>query len=101
MTPALLDRAIKLVEETIPIATMLQERSRAIDGSAEPPTVSVECLIELVAVAEQFLIRSGRSPAEARNTVLSAEPFVRYREPLLRALEHPAAREEDPNDNHS
>lgn len=97
----LLERAITLVEETIPVATMLQERSRAIDGSAEPPSVSVETLIELVAVAEQFLIRSGRSPAAARSTVLSAEPFVRYREPLLRALEHPSAREGDRNDNHS
>lgn len=96
----LLDRAIALVEGTIPVATMLQERSRAIDGSAEHPSVSVENLIELVTVAEQFLIRSGRSPAAARNTVLSAEPFVRYREPLLRALEHPSPREEDRNDNH-
>lgn len=95
----LLDRAIRLVEETIPVATMLQERSRAIDGSAEPPSVSVESLIEIVAVAEQFLIRSGHSPASARNAVLSAEPFVRYREPLLRALEHPSVREEDPNDD--
>lgn len=48
-----------------------------------------------MAVAEQFLIRSGHSPASARNAVLSAEPFVRYREPLLRALEHPSVREED------
>ncbi|MCC6358554.1 MAG: ATP-binding protein [Phycisphaerales bacterium] len=84
-----LARVIELVEETIPIATMLQERSRAIDGSAEPPAVSVESLIELVAVAEQFLIRAGRSPAAARETVLAAEPFVRYREPLLRALQNP------------
>ncbi len=83
-----LARVIELVEETIPVATMLQERSRAIDGSATPPTVSVESLIELVAVAEQFLIRAGRSPAVARETVLSAEPFVRYREPLQRALQH-------------
>ncbi len=85
----LLTRVIELVEETIPVATMLQEKSRAIDGSAEPPSVSVESLIELVAVAEQFLIRAGRSPAAARETVLSAEPFVRYREPLLRALQSP------------
>ncbi len=83
-----LSRAIELVEETIPIATMLQERSRAIDGSATPPAVSVESLVELVAVAEQFLIRIGRSPAGAREAVLSAEPFVRYRAPLLRALRH-------------
>lgn len=84
-----LGRVIELVEETVPVATMLQERSRAIDGSAEPPAVSVENLIELVVVAEQFLIRAGRSPAAARETVLSAEPFVRYREPLLRALRCP------------
>lgn len=87
----LLARVVELVEETIPVATMLQEKSRAIDGSAEPPSVSIESLLELVAVAEQFLIRAGRSPAAARETVLSAEPFVRYREPLLRALQNPAA----------
>lgn len=83
----LLDRLLGLVEESVPVATMLQERSRAIDGSADQASVSVEDLIELVIAAEQFLIRAGRSPATARDTVLAAEPFVRFREPLLRALQ--------------
>lgn len=100
----LLSRVIELVEETIPIATMLQEKSRAIDGSAEPISVSVESLTELVVVAEQFLIRAGRSPAAARESVLSAEPFVRYREPLLRALQSPippGSAKEPPSGNRS
>lgn len=84
----ILDRAINLIETTIPVATMLQERSRAIDGSAEPPSVSVESMLDLVAVAEKYLIDSGRTPAEARETVMSAEPFVRYRSAILHALEH-------------
>jgi hypothetical protein len=82
-----LARVIELVEDTIPVATMLQERSRAIDGSATPAAMSVESLVGLVAAAEQHLVRAGRSPAAAREIVLSAEPFVRYREPLLQALQ--------------
>lgn len=99
----LLDRVLELVEESIPIATMLQERSRAIDGSADPASLSVESLIELVTAAEQFLIRAGRSPAAARDTVLAAEPFVRFREPLLRALQNPSARlpTKESNNDHS
>jgi len=97
----MLERAITLIEETIPVATMLQERSRAIDGSAEPPSLSIEKLIELVTFTEQFFIRAGYSPLAARNMVLSAEPFIRYREPLLNSLEHPSARENGHNDNDS
>jgi hypothetical protein len=80
----LLDRAIQLIERTIPIASMLQEPAKSLDGVVGAETADdIAAYASMVVHAEQFLIRAGAAPAEARSQVLSAEPFNRFRELLL------------------
>lgn len=79
----LLEDVIELIERTVPIASMLQEPAKAIDGSVEP--VNQDDLATYAAMAlhaEQFLVRAGSSPTDARNQVFASEPFVRFRDAL-------------------
>jgi hypothetical protein len=79
---------LELVERTLPIASILQDPPRALDGSVEAEFPGkLDQYAEMVVHAEQFLIRAGRAPAEAREIVLLAEPFVRFREELRHRLE--------------
>jgi hypothetical protein len=80
----LLDTVLKLVESTIPIASMLQEPSKTLDGVEESESSgTIAAYAELMVHAEQFMIRTGTSPQAAREKILSAEPFVRFREAIL------------------
>lgn len=83
----LLGEVLSLIESTVPVASMLQEPQKTLDGSvqAEPP-VDLESLISMVFHAEQYFIRTGKKPTDARNLVLSCEPFVRFREGILDRL---------------
>jgi len=77
---ALLKNFVELLESTLPIAAILQEPARTLDGI--PHDVSDESLATLSNMArhtEQHLIRIGKTPNEARALVLSSEPFVRHR----------------------
>jgi Histidine kinase-, DNA gyrase B-, and HSP90-like ATPase len=83
-----LGNVLDLVEKTIPIASMLQDPPKALDGSVEVELPGkLDQYAEMLVHAEQFLIRAGRTPSEARETVLLAEPFIRYREELRQRLE--------------
>lgn len=84
----LLSEAISLIEGTVPVAAMLQEPARAIDGSvrAEAPA-DIQTLVNIVIHAEQFYIRTGKSLAEARELVLSCEPLCRFRSEIAAALD--------------
>lgn len=82
-----LDTVLRLIESTVPIANMLQEPSKTLDGAIE--AMSAEDLANLadaVVHAEQFLIRAGSSPKTAREKVLSSEPFARHRQAILEQL---------------
>jgi hypothetical protein len=83
----LLSEAICLIEGTIPVAAMLQEPQRSLDGSVrlEPPT-DLGTMADMVIHAEQFYVRAGRSLAESRDLVLSCEPLCRYREEITAAI---------------
>ena len=84
-----LGQVLELVERTLPIASILQDPPRALDGSVEAELPGkLDQYAEMVVHAEQFLIRAGRAPAEAREIVLLAEPFVRFREELRHRLEN-------------
>ncbi len=86
----LLDQVLALIEETVPVVSMLQEPARAIDGGVHPlAPAGLERYVEMVVHAEQFLIRAGHAPPEARNVLLAAEPFIHHREELLRRLDRP------------
>ncbi len=88
----LLKQLIGLLERTIPIASMLQEPGRTLDGSVESENAAqLDAYAEMVRHAELFLVRTGKAPAEARRLVLSADPFVRFREELIERLSNTSA----------
>jgi len=82
-----LEKVIMLIEQTLPVACMLQESARALEGSAggEVPD-NIDDYVALVVHTEQFLVRTGQSLKNARNNVLKTEPFVRFREAILSRL---------------
>lgn len=88
----LLAEVLSVIEGTVPVAAMLQEPQKAIDGSVrtEPPA-DIDSLVDMVIHAEQFYVRTGKSLDEARSLVLSCEPFIRFREPILSVLHHRTA----------
>ena len=47
---------------------------------------AAEQFVDMMLHAERFLIAAGKAPAEARQIVLGAEPFVRFRDVLLDTL---------------
>jgi hypothetical protein len=83
----LLGHVLDLVEKTVPIASMLQDPAKTLDGGVDQPSpANLDQFVEMLVHAEQFLIRAGRTPGEAREIVLLAEPFVRFRQELLGRL---------------
>lgn len=84
----LLAEVLSVIEGTVPVAAMMQEPQKAIDGSVrtEPPA-DMDSLVDMVLHAEQFYVRTGKSLGDARTLVLSCEPFVRFRESILAVLQ--------------
>ena len=71
---------VGLLENTLPVAAILQEPEKTLDGIlADDGNGSISALAEMCQYTEQHLIRMGRSPAAAREVVLSSEPFCRHR----------------------
>jgi hypothetical protein len=84
---AILQSALTLIENTLPIAAILQEPRRAIDGSAGTDApLAIDLLVDMMLHAEQFFIRTGKSTTESRNLVLLSEPFVRFRDAIVERL---------------
>jgi hypothetical protein len=79
---ALLESVIRLIESTFPIASILQEPAKALDGVPEAAPAALEELVKPLLFAEEFLIRTGKSPEEARRIVLLAEPFAEHRDAI-------------------
>jgi hypothetical protein len=82
-----LDSVISLVEATLPVAAMLQEPQKAIDGSVstEPP-VEIDSLVDMLLHAEQYFSRTGKKAGDARRLLLASEPFRRFRDAVLSRL---------------
>jgi len=94
----LLNEAISLFEGTIPVAAMLQEPQKAIDGSVHLISAAeIDSLAAMVLHTEQFYIRAGRPPSSARSEVLAAEPFRRFREQIIQAIEAKTSAPMEPN----
>lgn len=84
----LLEQTVALLEATIPVAAMLQEPQRAIDGSVDAVSADdIESFAQMVLHVEQFAIRAGKTPAAARSEVLAAEPFRQFREQITQAID--------------
>jgi len=88
---AALNALLSMVESTVPIAAMLQEPSRALDGVPSPDDMTdLDVYVVLARHAVLFYIRAGKSSPEARRLVLSAEPFVRWRDQIADRLDNPS-----------
>lgn len=80
--------ALSIVEQALPIDSILQVPSRSLDGSVAPEDrLDLEALAGVARATEEFYVRTGMSRAEARNRVLSVDPIVRYRQEILARLE--------------
>ena len=85
----LLGETLELIERTVPIATMLQDPVKSVEGAAlEVGEKAAEQFVGMMLHAERFLISAGKAPADARQIVLGAEPFVRFRELLSDILKN-------------
>jgi len=83
----LLEAVVTLIEATIPVASMLQEPHKAIDGAVSSgPPVDIDSMVDLLLNIEQHWIRTGKSLQDAREFVLSCEPFVRFRNSVIERL---------------
>lgn len=79
----LLSDILELIERTIPISTMLQDPVKSVEGAVmEIDAKAAGQFVDMMLHAERFLISAGKAPADARQIVLSAEPFVRFRDVL-------------------
>lgn len=84
----LLGEILELVERTVPVATMLQDPVKAVDGVAdEIDERHAAKFLDMILQAEGFLVSAGKTPKEARQIVLGAEPFVQFREVLSQMLD--------------
>lgn len=82
-----LEKVIALIEQTIPVASMLQEPARSIDGSVGAHNAgNIDDYVHLMTIAEQFFVRTGKSLQEAREIVLKSEPFVHFRDEILKQI---------------
>jgi len=76
----LLDRLLSMVEDTLPVSSILSEPARSLEGiPVHANGEQVPALVEMLSHAEQFLIRHGLTPKDAREKLLTSEPFARHR----------------------
>lgn len=78
----ILKEVIKLLEENLPIASMLQDPAKTLEGSLDPDAQDIQLLKEMFLHTVAFLVSKGKSHPEAKNMVLRSEPFIRFAEKL-------------------
>lgn len=84
--------AVSLIEQALPIDSILQVPSRSLEGSVTPEdALNIDTLVQVVIATEEFYQRAGYSAAEARSRVLSVDPLARHREEILARLQQQAA----------
>jgi hypothetical protein len=87
-TSRLFSDAVSLIEQSLPIDSILQVPSKSLEGTVLPEdAVSIEGLVEIARATEQFYIRAGYSREDARNRVLSVDPLVRHHAEILARLQ--------------
>ncbi len=80
--------ALSLIEQSVPIDSILQVPSRSLEGSVLPEdSVGIEGLVDIARATESFYVRAGYSAAEARDRVLAVDPLIRHREAILARLQ--------------
>lgn len=83
----LLEQVLDLVERSVPIASIIAEPAKSLDGS--PISLNeedIKGLVELAAHTVSFLVRTGLSLQRAREKLMLAEPFASNREQIASRL---------------
>jgi hypothetical protein len=87
-TSRLFSDAVTLIEQLLPIDSILQVPSKSLEGTVLPEdAVSIDGLVEIARATEQFYISTGYSREDARNRVLSVDPLARHRDEILARLQ--------------
>jgi hypothetical protein len=95
-TGKLFSDAVSLIEQSLPIDSILQVPSKSLEGAVLPEdAVTIDGLVEIARATELFYVRAGYSQDDARNRVLSVDPLVRHREEILARLQSAGAQGED------
>ena len=85
---SLMASVVELLEATVPIAAIIQQPEKALDGiPADVPPIAMAGLVDICRHTEQHLIRTGKTPKQARELVLASEPFVRFRSMIEQQLD--------------
>lgn len=83
----LLANVVELLETTLPVASIIQEPEKSLDGLPQDVSpAELEHLVNICRHTEQHFVRLGKTPKAAREIVLSSEPFVRFRQPIEQQL---------------
>lgn len=81
--PQTVEKALRIIERSIPVAAILQESAKSLDaGAMEWADADLKDLSELAAFAIGHFVRAGLSPNAASEKVLSAPPFCEVRHRL-------------------
>ncbi len=81
---------LKMIEETMPVAAILQEPRKSLDGpGTEFASDVINELLEAARHTEQYYCRTGKTLVEARVLVLNADPFLRAKAELEALLSKP------------
>ena len=86
--PKTIEKALRVIERSIPVAAILQEPAKSLDAGVFAWTG--DCLHELAELAEfavRHFVRAGLSPALAREKVIAAPPFCDVRDGLLAVMD--------------
>jgi hypothetical protein len=83
----LLQQILDLIERSLPIASIIAEPAKSLDGTQIALTEDdIQGLVDLAFYTESFLIKHGLSPQTAREKLLLAEPFVQFRDQIISRL---------------
>jgi hypothetical protein len=76
--------ALSLIEQSVPIDSILQVPSHSLEGAVLPEdSIDIDGLVDIARSTALFYMRAGYSLAEARDRVLSVYPLIRHREEIL------------------
>ena len=85
--PRTVEKALRVIERSIPVAAILQEPAKSLDaGVADWTDDELRDLAELASFTIQHFVRSGFSPSAARERVFGAPPFCEVSDELLAAM---------------
>jgi hypothetical protein len=80
--------ALSLIEQSVPIDSILQVPARSLEGSVLPEdAVGIDGLVAVARATELFYVRAGYTVAEARDRVLAVDPMAPYRVEILARLQ--------------